>query len=115
MKKLNELFNQYQKAFKKVDVTLSDLEKLEQNYIITLQTNRFEKLGRKNFPTKPTEQTEEQITARQYALYLSSIGFFGDRVEKTYTTWGYKPYKLTCTSPNNETKIQRIFRFELKK
>lgn len=112
---LKEEFKQYEELFKKHNLYLSDLQTLEQNYIITVETNRFEKLGRKHFPKKATETTKEVITARQYALYMSSIGFFGDRVEKTYTTWGYKPYKLTCINPNKEVKIQRIFRFELKK
>ena len=109
--KVSEEFKEYEKLFKKYNLFLSDFNTLE-NYTITMTENRYEKQGRKNFPQKPTTTKTENITVRQYACYMSSIDFFNDRVEKTYTSFGYKPYRLTCKNPSNDLKIERIFDFK---
>lgn len=112
--RISEEFKQYESLFKKYNLFLSDFNTLE-NYTITMTENRYEKLGRKNFPKNPTTTKTEVITARQYACYMSSIGFFKDRVENTYTSFGYKPYSLTCKNPSNELKIVRQFDFTFNK
>ena len=110
--KISVEFQGYEEALKKHNIYLSDFDILNEYYEITLIEKTYKKLGRKNFPKKPTEEKNEKISARQYACYMSSIGFFGDRVYMGYEQWGYKPYRIVCTSPDNETKIERIFKFK---
>ena len=109
MTNLKVEFANYERELKKLNVW-SEIEYLEQYWKIILTEERFEKLGRKCFPKKPTEVTEEEITARQYLCYLTSIGFFGDRVTKGYTVVGYIPTQLSCTRPDKEVKIVRHFK-----
>ena len=113
--RISEEFKNYGEAIKKHNLYLSDFDNLEQNYVITMTENVFEKLGRKHFPRKATATETKEITARNYACYMTSIGFFGDRVEKTYTEFGYKPYRIVCTNPSGEKKVERIFRFKFKR
>ncbi len=115
MEKLSMEFKQYEKEIKKHNLYLSDFDTLDINYTITLQEDTYKKLGRKNFPKKATETKIEIISARQYACYMTSIGFFKDRVTNSYTELGYKPTTLSCTSPNNETKIVRHFNIRMNK
>lgn len=108
--RVSEEFKGYEKLFKKHNLLLSDLDTLE-NYTIRMTVNRYEKQGRKHFPQKPSTKIEN-ITARQYACYMSGIEFFEDRVYNSYTSFGYKPYRLTCKNPSNDIKIERIFDFK---
>lgn len=97
----------------KYNVYLSDLDYLNDYYKITLTKNTYKKLGRKHFPKKPTETETEYIDARQYAIYISSIGYHEDRVTKRVVQWGQdKPTKLVSTRPDKEVKVERIFTFE---
>ena len=109
MTNLKVEFANYERELKKLNVW-SEIEWLEQYGKIVLTEEHFEKLGRKCFPKKPTEVTEEEISARQYLCYLTSIGFFGDRVTKGYTVAGYIPTQLSCTRPDKEVKIVRHFK-----
>ncbi|MCM1233873.1 MAG: hypothetical protein NC489_27515 [Ruminococcus flavefaciens] len=113
---LGREFAEYDTTFKKLGIDSYLFERINAFIAdgghLTVISNRYEKLGRKNFPKNPTETETEEINARNYACYLSSIGFFGDRVYKSYTYCGYIPTRLTCVSPDSETKIERIFRFE---
>lgn len=113
--RLSEEFKGYKEMLGKQNIFLSDFDNLNENYTITMTQNTYKKLGRKNFPTKPTETETKEITARQYACYLTSIGFFGDKVYKTYTEFGYKPYRIVCKNPNEEVKIERKFSFKFNK
>lgn len=112
MVKISEEFKSYAAEIKKCGLSLYDIDNIAANYKVTMTQETYEKLGRKNFPKKPTETEIEEIDARQLACYLSSISFFGDRVEKNYTPAGYIATKLTCTSPNKEIKIIRRFKYE---
>lgn len=112
--RLSEEFAKYKKELEKRNLSLSFLDRVEQYYNITLKTETFEKLGRKNFPVKATKTEIDSIDARQFACYITSISFFKDRVYYDYTQLGYLPTRLSCISPNNETKITRSFKFELK-
>ena len=109
---LSEEFKQYESLFKKHNLFLSDLSTLEANYIISMTEEHFEKLGRKNYPKQPTTSNTQVITARSYACYISSINFFHDKVINNYTSFGFKPYKLTCQNPDSTLKIVRTFHFE---
>ena len=111
---LRDEFKDYSKQLAKLNVYGSDIDYLEGFTKITITEEVFEKLGRKNFPRKATSTEVKETTARQYLCYLTSIGFFGDRVEKSYTVAGYIPTKLSCTSPNKEKKITRSFKIERK-
>ena len=112
MLKISEEFKNYAAEFKKCGLFLYDLDRIAESCKITMTKETYEKLGRKNFPKKATETETQEISARQLACYLSSISFFGDRVEKNYTPAGYIATKLTCTSPDKEIKIIRKFRYE---
>ena len=113
---LSREFAPYNKAMAKRNVYGSTLDSM--NYDINngkiqivMTEKRFEKAGRKNFPKKPTEERTEEISARSYACYISSIGFFGDRVGMNYTRYGYIPTRLTSVSwGTGETKVVREFK-----
>lgn len=115
----NELsveFKEYNKTMKKagIDSWLFDTINafIKNGGKLTVTTNRYEKGIRKNFPKNPTTSELENIDARNYACYMSSIGFFGDRVYKSYTYCGYIPTRIVCKNPDNTVKIERIFKFE---
>ena len=112
MVKISKEFKGYEKELKKCGLSLYDIDNIAANYKITMTQETYEKLGRKYFPRKATETETQEINARQLACYLSSISFCNDRVEKNYTPAGYIATKLTCTSPDKETKIIRKFRYE---
>jgi len=108
-----EEFAEYRDIMEKYNVYGSTLNQLDSgDYKITLTEQRFEKLGRKNFPRKATEEKTEVIQAINYGRYISSIGFFRDRVEQSYTFAGYIPMRLTSVSPDREIKIVRKFYIE---
>ena len=112
----NEKFDEfkvYEKQLKKCALSVDDLKRFNTYFKITLVTERYEKLGRKNYPKNPTVRTEEEIDAWQLGCYASSINFFGDRIEKGYTKGGYTLIKLTCHNPSNEIKVVRKFKYEL--
>ena len=111
MIKVSEEFKSYEKELKKVGFSLYDLDLIGDRYNVTMKEKRFEKRGRKTYGKYPVEEKEESITARDFACYMSSIGFFGDRVEKSYTKLGYIPTKLTSFSPDKEVKVVREFKY----
>ena len=77
-------FKKYNKDMKKTGIDSSFFDKLNNEISnglkLTVISNRYEKKALRNFPRKPTETTVEHIDARNYACYMSSIGFFGGRV-----------------------------------
>ena len=87
--------------------TLDDLNSNE--YDKTLITKTWFLENRTSFSKKPQEIEYDEITARQYACYISSIGFFNDRVGMAYTPVGIIPMRLTCYSPDRSIKIERTF------
>ena len=110
---LSKEFSEYNKALAKINVYGSTLDTLNnEKYTITLTEKRWELGTRKNFSRKPQMEEKRVITARQYACYITSIGFFRDRVQNGYTPAGYIPTRLTCKSPDGEQKIERYFRIE---
>jgi len=110
---LSEEFKDYKKQMDKVNVSASVLETLDGGgYTITMTENRYALGSRKAFPKKPQETVTENITARQYACYISSIGFFKDRVTLGNTAAGYIPIRLTCVNPDRSLKIERTFKIE---
>lgn len=110
---LSEEFKEYRKTLHKIGMDGYDLDTLDNGkYEITLIENRYEKLGRKHFPKNPTTTETSTITARQYACYITSIGFFRDRVVKGYTPAGNIVTRLTCQNPDKTLKVERIFRIK---
>jgi hypothetical protein len=107
---LSQEFKEYNLAMAKLKVYGSTLDDLNNgNYIITLTTKIWHLGGCKYFPKQPSEVETEEITARQYACYVSSVGFFNDRVSMNYTPVGFIPTRLTCYSPDRNIKIERTF------
>ena len=110
--RLSEEFKRYEDRLSKHNLFLSDFDNLEANYTITMIQNTYEKLGRKHFPKKPTSTKTVEVSARVYALYMTSVDMFNDKVYKSYTEFGYKPTRLVCKSPNEIVKIERKFSFK---
>ena len=110
---LSQEFREYNKAMAKFNVYGSMLDELNSgSYKITLTTKTWQLENRKCFSKKPQSVETEEITARQYACYITSIGFFKDRVSHGYTPIGFIPLRLTCYSPNRAVKIDRLFSIE---
>ena len=108
---LSQEFRSYNKSMAKLGVSGSTLDDLSNSdYTIMLTTKTWHLEHRKSFSKKPQSVKSESITARQYACYISSIGFFRDRVGRDYTPIGYVPTRLTCHSPDRTIKIERSFR-----
>jgi len=107
---LSQEFKEYNGAMAKLNVFGSTLDDLNNgNYIITLATRIWYLRNLKNFSKNPQAVEIEKITARQYACYISSVGFFNDRVKMNYTPIGIIPTRLTCYSPDRSIKIERTF------
>ena len=90
---LSKEFEQYNKEMANVNVYGTTLDHIDKEVeagelVIEMTEKRYEKGNRKGFPRKPTEETKEIIDARQYACYVSSIGFFKDKVSMGYTFFG---------------------------
>ena len=117
---LSEEFAQYNKEMAKRNVYGSTLDSMARDVengsiVIEMTEKRYKKNGRKNFPAKPTEEHTEVIGARNYACYISSIGFFGDRVGMSYTKYGRIPTTITSISwGTGDTKVVREFYFRMK-
>ena len=113
---LSQEFASYNRQMAKWGVYGSTLDTLNNgNYAITLTTKTWNLGGRKCFSRDPQSVETETITARQYACYISSVGFFRDRVSSGYTPVGYIPVRLTCYSPDRIIKIDRYFYIEIDK
>lgn len=104
-------FGTYEKLLLKNGITSSVIRYLNDCKIV-LKQETFEKLGRKTFPQKPTNTEIRELTVRQYLCYITSTGYFGDRVSRGYTIAGYIPTRLTCKRPDNEVRIVRSFSIE---
>ena len=114
MNLLSREFADYNKAMAKVNVYGSTLDTLNNgSYRIIMTQNDYYLEGRKAFSRKPQKTEIQEITARQYACYISSIGFFGDRISKAYTAVGFIPVQLTCINPSRTHKIERRFKIEI--
>ena len=112
---LSQEFKEYNREMSQYGVYGSTLDDLDSgSYDIMLTTKTWYLEDRKSFSKKPQMNESEDITARQYACYISSIGFFLDRVGKGYTYVGFIPVRLTCYSPDITIKIERTFHIALK-
>jgi hypothetical protein len=108
---LSQEFADYNRTMARLNVYGSTLDALNGGgYTITLTTRTWNKGSRQAFARNPDTTETESITARQYACFVSSVGFFRDRVSNGYTPVGYVPVRLTCYSPDRTTMIERTFR-----
>ena len=75
--------------------------------------------GRKTWPSKPAETSEEEFfTARQYENFVTSIPFFNRfggrascRASWSYTVAGYLPAEISTISPDATIKHVDKFHF----
>lgn len=81
------------------------------NVIVVLTVEEFEKQGRKNYPTKPTNVYYNVLTMDRYLNCLTGILFFHDRVKKCYHKYGYIPLYSTCHNPDCTKKIRRNYEY----
>ena len=113
---LSQEFKAYNGAMAKLNIYGSTLDDLNSgHYVIRLTTKTWYLGGRKSFSRNPQRVETEEVTARQYACYVSSVGFFRDRVGKAHTPAGFIPVRLTCYSPDRTIKIERTFTVALDK
>jgi hypothetical protein len=111
---LSQEFKGYSRSMAKIGIYGSTLDTLNDgSYDITLTTKTWYRGERKAFSKNPQVTETGKISARQYACYVSSVGFFRDRVNKAYTAAGFIPVRLTCYSPDRAIKIERVFCFAL--
>lgn len=96
-----EYVDKYQKSFAKCGVTASILTDLE-NYEITETVTHYH--GRK-IASKETKT----VSAYAYALICSSVGFFHDRITKSYTFAGYIPTRFSMRNPIDGNRTVREF------
>ena len=82
-----------------------------QKCVVIEKKETFEKLGRKCYPKKATETEYNVLPLGNYLNTVTGVLFFHDRVERSYTRFGYIPYSMTCHNPDNTTKIRRTFQY----
>jgi len=102
-----EIVNRYPKEFKKAGVNANILGDLDRNYEITESVTELN--GR-----KVVFSTTNTINAEYYANSISAIGWFKDRVTRSYTMAGYIATRLSALSPDKKTRIVREYRFNYK-
>ena len=56
-----------------------------------------------------SEQKTETVTAEHYANVVSSLGFFGDRVQKTNTPFGKIATTFTARCPFADQVAKRVY------
>ena len=111
---LSQEFKSYNEMMAKLGVYGSTLDELNNGeFTITLTTKTWYSENSKNFSKNPQSTKTEVITDRQYACYITSVGFFHDRINRAYLPVGYIPVRLTCYSPDRSIKIQRSFKITL--
>lgn len=86
-------------------------------YIILRKRYTFKRPeGRKTWPSKPAETSEEEFfTAQQYENFVTSIPFFNRfggrascRASWSYTVAGYLPTEITTISPDATIRTFRV-------
>lgn len=113
--KLSKEFETYKKHFHKCGIDLLDLDYTLPNYEIIMTTEMYErKPENKTFSKKPVETETKVIDVRQYACYISGIGFFNDRIEKGYTYIGYIVRRMACVNPDRTKKRVTYFSYKKK-
>ncbi len=103
MKDFNELVQRYSSAFKKARVNVETLKRLEKCRI----TETYEHYRGRVL----LEREEKEITAENYALVISSIEFFDDKLTFAATIAGNIPVKLVSVSwgDGSEKAIRKYF------
>lgn len=86
---------------------------------ITLITESYELKPNTKNSYQLKDKTYEIISESTLSKYINSISFFRskggkEKIEYDYTAYaGYRPTKLTSTSPKKELKVIRYFKYEL--
>lgn len=97
----------YSKLFSKYGI---DPYTMEGHKVVVIEKKEtFEKLGRKCYPKKATETEYSVLPLGNYLNTVTGVLFFHDRVERSYTRFGYIPYSMTCHNPDQTKKIRRTF------
>lgn len=84
---------------------------------ITLITERYELKPNTKNSYRLQDTTRETISESTLTNYINSVGFFRrlggkERLEYSYTCYGFKPVKLTSVSPQREQKVIRYFTYQ---
>lgn len=81
--------------------------------IITMTKSEYSRTtSGKSWKSKPDVQTVETITPEFYTNCIQAVPFFNDRVEHSYTPFGYIPTRTTSTAPDKSKKIIYEFHFK---
>jgi hypothetical protein len=98
---------EYSKLFSKYGIDPYTMEGYK--VVVIEKKETFEKLGRKCYPKKATKEELTVLPLGNYLNTVTGVMFFHDRVERSYTRFGYIPYSMTCHNPDHTTKIRRTF------
>lgn len=107
-KEAGEYATKYEKLFSKYEI---DPYTMENRVVVIEKKEIFEKLGRKCYPKKATVTEYSVLPLGNYLNTVTGVLFFHDRVERSYTKYGYIPYTMTCHKPDNTKKIRRTFKY----
>lgn len=98
----------YEKLFSKYGINPYAMEK---RVLVIEKKETFEKLGRKCYPAKATKTEYTVLPFDNYLNTITGVLFFHDRVTRCYDRFGYIPYTMTCSNPDNTKKIRRTFQY----
>jgi hypothetical protein len=98
----------YEKLFSKYGINPYAMEK---RVLVIEKKEIFEKRGRKCYPAKATETKYTVLPFGNYLNTITGVLFFHDRVTRCYDRFGYIPYTMTCSNPDNTKKIRRTFQY----
>jgi len=99
-----EMTKRYNKHFKRCNVSANTLYTLQNHYAIIETVTRYEN-------RKQVEQIKKEVNAEYYANGISAIGFFKDRITKSYCSIGFIMSALSCKNPNGNETIKREYEF----
>lgn len=106
-KEAGDYATEYSKLFAKYGIDPCTMEYHE--VVVIEKKETFEKLGRKCYPKKATKEEYTVLPLGNYLNTITGVMFFHDRVERSYTRFGYIPYSMTCHNSDNTKKIRRTF------
>lgn len=86
-------------------------------YKIKMETIKQEKKQGTKTVWETVETEEKTITERELKNIEESLTFFrnlggSETMQRNYTVAGYKPFKLTSTSPDKQNRSIRKFKYE---
>lgn len=101
-KSCSSFVQKYRAGFSRCNVTANTLWELNAHAEIYCTYTRREN-------GKIVQQHRETVSAETYANVCSSVPCFANRVQKSYTPFGYIATRFTARSPYDDTTVVRSF------